>query len=124
MIADFIPTVTRRQERLTFAMKKRPTSGDVTYIRTLLRSADVIPSNSEDVMVLVVFIIIYLFTFSAIPEHKICIFVNIILFCLGPQICRCGVKKTDLPKSFVCNLCTFEFSIGPKYITKQKTILK
>lgn len=31
----FIPTVTRSKERLTFAMKKRPTSGNVTHIRTL-----------------------------------------------------------------------------------------
>lgn len=56
---------------------------------------------------------LYLFNFSATPEHKIYIFVNIILFCLGPQIYKCGVKKTDVSQSLVCNLCTFECSIEP-----------
>lgn len=41
MKADFIPTVTRKQGSLTFAMKKRPTSGDVTHIRTLHDDVDV-----------------------------------------------------------------------------------
>ena len=54
MITDFIHTVTRKQGCLTFAMKKRPTSGDVTYIRTLHGDVDVRTSRFEDVLVLVV----------------------------------------------------------------------
>lgn len=54
MKADFLSTVTRRQGCLTFAMKKRPTSGDVTFIRTLHVDVDVNASNFNDVMVLVV----------------------------------------------------------------------
>lgn len=54
MKTDFIPTVTRKQGCLTFAMKKRPTSGDVTHIRTLHDDVDVIASSFKDVMVLVV----------------------------------------------------------------------
>ena len=54
MKTDFILTVTRKQGFLTFAMKKRPTSGDVTYIRTLHGDVDVRTSRFEDVVVLVV----------------------------------------------------------------------
>lgn len=54
MKTDLIPTVTRRQGILTFAMKKRPTSGDVTHIRTLHHDVDVNASDFERMMVLVV----------------------------------------------------------------------
>ena len=57
MKADFLSTVTRRQGCLTFAMKKRPTSGDVTFIRTSHVDVDVNASNFKDMMVLVVSII-------------------------------------------------------------------
>lgn len=59
MKADFFPTVTRRQGCLTFAMKKRPTSGHVTYIWTLGNGVDVITLSLHDVMVLVVHIMIF-----------------------------------------------------------------
>lgn len=54
MKTDFILTVTRKQGCLTFAMKKRPTSGDVTYIRTLHGDVDVRTLRFEDVLVIVV----------------------------------------------------------------------
>lgn len=54
MKADFISTVTRRRDCLTFAMKKRPTSGLVTYIRTQHGNADVTTSHFKDLTVFVV----------------------------------------------------------------------
>lgn len=54
MKADFISTGTRRRDSLTFAMKKRPTSGNVTYIRTQAWSYDVSTHNLGDFMVFVV----------------------------------------------------------------------
>lgn len=54
MKADFISTVTRRRDCLTFAMKKRPTSGHVTYIRTQRGNVDVTTSRFKDLMVFVV----------------------------------------------------------------------
>lgn len=54
MKLDFILTVTRRQGSLTFAMKKRPTSGHVTYIRTLRSDVDVITSDFTCVLEIVV----------------------------------------------------------------------
>lgn len=54
MKADFISTVTRRRDSLTFAMKKRPTSGHVTYIWTRVWSADVITHSVRDLTVFVV----------------------------------------------------------------------
>lgn len=62
MKADFIPTITRRLGRLTFAMKKRPTSGDVTYIWTLHGNVNVIASSFKDVTVFVVFNIFVLYS--------------------------------------------------------------
>lgn len=43
----FNPTDTRSKERLTFAMKKRPTSGNVTHIRTLQYDAGTSTSEVE-----------------------------------------------------------------------------
>lgn len=48
MQTDFISTETRRQGSLTFAMKKRPSSGDVTYILTLNDDVYVIASRFKD----------------------------------------------------------------------------
>lgn len=41
----FISTVTPSQGGLTFAMKKRPTSGNVTHIRTLQNDARTLTSE-------------------------------------------------------------------------------
>ena len=38
-------------------MEKRPTSGQVTFLRTLHDDVDVLASRFEDVMVIVVFVI-------------------------------------------------------------------
>lgn len=54
MKADFISTVTRRRDSLTFAMKKRPTSGHVTYIWTQDWSYDVSTHCLRDLTVFVV----------------------------------------------------------------------
>lgn len=54
MKADFISTVTRRRDSLTFAMKKRPTSGHVTYIWTQGWSRDVSTHSLSDMTVFVV----------------------------------------------------------------------
>lgn len=84
MKTDFIPTVTRRQGCLTFAMKKRPTSGYVTYIRTL--HDDVIPSGFKDVMVLVVLNIFILYSHCRLEiknsnDNFIILYIYIIMFC-------------------------------------------
>lgn len=54
MKADCISTVTRRRDSLTFAMKKRPTSGLVTHIRTQDWSRDVSTHILSDLTVFVV----------------------------------------------------------------------
>lgn len=67
MKADFIPAALRKQGCLTFAMKKRPTSGDVTHIRTLHGDVDANASDLEDVMVLVVLnIFLYFYSSSSV----------------------------------------------------------
>lgn len=70
MKADFIPAITRRQECLTFAMKKRQTSGDVTYIRTLHGNVDVIASSFKDVTVFVVFNIFVLYSYCKLEINS------------------------------------------------------
>lgn len=72
MTTDFIPTATRKQGCLTFAMKKRPTSGDVTYIRTLHDDVDVVASSLEGVMVLVVLNILFLYSHCGINKKQHC----------------------------------------------------
>ena len=63
MKADFIPTVTRRQGSLTLAMKKRPTSGHVTYIRTLHDDVDVSASSFAEVLVRLQLVVLNIFSF-------------------------------------------------------------